>query len=283
MIKEILQGVVIGIANIIPGVSGGTMMVSMGIYDRLIWSINHLFSDWKKALRFLVPIFIGVGLAIVLLARLFEYLLQNYPVPTNLGFCGLIVGCLPFIFQKVQHKGFTKAMGIAFALMFIIVVGMALMDGHTGSAEADVHFTFLNMILLFLVGVITAATMVVPGVSGSMMLMLLGYYEPILHLVNQTVSSLVHFDMGTFFGCVASLIPLGIGFVVGVFGIARLIEYVMKRWETETYWAIIGLITASPVAILLSTNWSGCNVWMILAGIATFTAGCFAASKLGRE
>lgn len=94
---DVIRGMVIGIANIIPGVSGGTMMVSMGIYDQLIYSITHLFSDWKKVWRFLLPIGIGIVLAILLLSKLFEFLLGAYPIPTNLGFCGLILGSLPFI------------------------------------------------------------------------------------------------------------------------------------------------------------------------------------------
>lgn len=282
MFKELLQGMVIGIANIIPGVSGGTMMVSMGIYDRLIWSITHLFSDWRRSLRFLLPIFAGAGLALVLLARLFEFLLGNYPIPTNFCFCGLIAGSLPFIFKKVQHKGFSKAMGIACIVMFALVVGMALLPGQS-SHEANVGFSLINVFLLFGVGVITAATMVVPGVSGSMMLMLLGYYEPLLHLINDCVSSLVHFHMGAFMGDLGSLIPLGIGFIVGVFGIAKLIEWVMHRWETETYWAVIGLITASPVAILVRMDWSHFSIVSLLAGILTFGLGWLAASKLGGD
>lgn len=282
MIKELLQGMVIGIANIIPGVSGGTMMVSMGIYDRLIWSITHLFSDWRRSLRFLLPIFVGAGLALVLLARLFEFLLETYPIPTNLCFCGLIAGSLPFIFRKVEHKGFSWPMAAACLVMFVLVVGMALLPGQQNH-QASVGFSLVNVILLFLVGVITAATMVVPGVSGSMMLMLLGYYEPLLHLINNCVSSLIHFQLGTFFADLGSLIPLGIGFVVGVFGIAKLIEWVMHRWETETYWAVIGLIAASPVAILLGTDWSQFSLVSLLAGIVTFGLGWLAASRLGGE
>lgn len=91
MLKTILEGILIGIANIIPGVSGGTMMVALGIYDKLIESITHLFSRFKKSMRFLLPIFIGIGIAIVVFSRLFEFLIETYPIPTNLAFCGLIL------------------------------------------------------------------------------------------------------------------------------------------------------------------------------------------------
>jgi putative membrane protein len=141
----------------------------------------------------------------------------------------------------------------------------------------------MNVILLFLVGIIAAATMVIPGVSGSMMLMLLGYYEPILHLINQFVSGLIHFDMGKLLPACGALIPCGLGIVVGIFAVAKLIEWVMDRWPAQTYWAIIGLIVASPVAILLNTDWAGFSWIQLLIGVVTFGLGWFAASKLGGD
>lgn len=206
MIKEILQGIVIGIANIIPGVSGGTMMVAMGIYDKLIESITHLFSNFKKSFQFLLPIFIGIGIAIIALSKLFEFLLSNYPIPTNLGFCGLILGSLPFITQKVAHKGFGIDKLIPFLVFFALVVGMSI-AGEASGREVVLSLAPLQILLLFLVGVIAAATMVVPGVSGSMILMSLGYYEPILKTINAMVSALVHLDFGQVLYCCGILIP----------------------------------------------------------------------------
>ena len=86
MLKLILQGMAVGIANIIPGVSGGTMMVAMGLFDKLIHCITHLKSEFKEAIKLLIPIFAGAGIAFVLLSRLFEYLLAVNPIPTNFAF-----------------------------------------------------------------------------------------------------------------------------------------------------------------------------------------------------
>ena len=102
MIKDILKGAVIGIANIIPGVSGGTMAVSMGIYDKIIHSVTHLFSEFKKSVKTLLPIGIGVVIAIVAVARLIEYMFGVIPFQTNLLFIGLILGGLPSIAKKVK-------------------------------------------------------------------------------------------------------------------------------------------------------------------------------------
>lgn len=144
---------VVGIANIIPGVSGGTMMVAMGLYDKLIHAITHLKSEFKNSMKLLIPIFIGAGAAIVILSRLFEFLLENYPIPTNFAFCGLIAGSLPFIFNKVKGHSVSTGKIAAFLIFFGIVILMALL-GDTNGKAADVSFGIINMIKLFSVGII---------------------------------------------------------------------------------------------------------------------------------
>lgn len=282
MIKQILQGMVVGIANIIPGVSGGTMMVAMGLYDRLIHAITHLKSEFKDSMKLLIPIFAGAGIAIVALSRLFEFLLATYPIPTNFAFCGLIAGSLPFIFKKVKGHKVTVSKIIPFLIFFGVVILMALL-GETGGASADVSFGFVNLLKLFGVGIIAAATMVVPGVSGSMMLMLLGYYDTILKVINDFVDALVKFDMGGLMTGVGILAPFGIGVVIGIFLIAKTIEFIFSKAEIHAYYGIIGLILASPIAILLKTDWSGISVLMVGIGVVTFALGWFTASKLGGE
>jgi len=282
MIKQILQGMVVGIANIIPGVSGGTMMVAMGLYDRLIHAITHLKSEFKDSMKLLIPIFAGAGIAIVALSRLFEFLLATYPIPTNFAFCGLIAGSLPFIFKKVKGHKVTVSKIIPFLIFFGVVILMALL-GETGGSSADVSLGFVNLLKLFGVGIIAAATMVVPGVSGSMMLMLLGYYDTILKVINDFVDALVKFDMGGLMTGVGILAPFGIGVVIGIFLIAKIIEFIFSKAEIHAYYGIIGLILASPIAILMKTDWSEISVLMVGIGVVTFALGWFTASKLGGE
>ena len=254
MLKQILQGMVVGIANIIPGVSGGTMMVAMGLYDKLIHSITHLKSEFKQSMKLLIPIFAGAGIAIVVLSKLFEFLLDTYPI-------GKII---PFL------------------VFFAIVILMAML-GETGGKTADVTFGIVNVIKLFFVGVVAAATMVVPGVSGSMMLMLLGYYDVILKTINLFVDSLVKFDMAGLMQGVGVLAPFGVGVLIGIGVIAKLIEFIFSKAEIHAYYGIIGLIVASPIAILMKTNWSGVSVFTIGAGVITFGLGWLIANKLGGE
>ena len=282
MLKKLLQGMVVGIANIIPGVSGGTMMVAMGLYDKLIHAITHLKSEFKESLKLLVPIFLGVAIAIAALSRLFEFLLTNYPIPTNFAFCGLIAGSLPFIFKKVKGHAVSVGKGVCFVIFFAVVILMAVM-GETSGNAADVSFGFINVVKLLVVGIIAAATMVIPGVSGSMMLMLLGYYDTILKTINKFMDALIAFDIQDILVQCGILIPFGIGVILGIFLIAKLIEFIFSKAEIHAYYAIIGLILASPIAILLKTDWSDFSVLMLVTGIITFVLGWFVSSKLGGE
>ena len=280
MIKLILKGMVMGIANIIPGVSGGTMAVSMGIYDRFIHCLTHLFKEFKESMKFLIPLFIGIGIALVGLSFIIEPAFEHFPLQTSCLFIGLIVGGLPAICKKVKGKGVKVSYIIPFLIFFAIVVGMAVLGEHEGNA-ADLSFGLWSVIKLFLVGIIASATMVIPGVSGSMMLLLLGYYNPIISSIKNFVTALVSFDVqGILQGC-GVLVPAGLGIVVGIFAIAKLIEVIFEKFPTQAYWAIIGLIVASPIAVLLSVGISTVTIWSVLVSIVTFVVGFVIAMTLG--
>lgn len=280
MIKSILKGMVIGIANIIPGVSGGTMMVSMGIYDKLIHCITHLFSEFKKSVLFLLPIAIGMGIAIIASSMGLEYLFENFPIQTNLLFIGLIVGGLPAICKNVKGNPIKVGHVIAGLLFFALVVGMAVM-GETEGNAANLSFNLINIIKLFGVGIIASATMVIPGVSGSMVLLLMGYYNPILNTINDFIRALVAFDMDGILQGFGVLIPFGIGVVAGVFAIAKLVEIIFAKFPLYAYWAIIGLIVASPIAIIAMANLPAITVSGIVTGIIALVIGLVVAMKLG--
>ncbi|MCM1191543.1 MAG: DUF368 domain-containing protein [Butyrivibrio sp.] len=282
MIKSILKGIVIGIANIVPGVSGGTMMVSMGIYDRLIHCITHLFSEFKKSVKFLFPIAVGMLAAIVGSSFALKELFVRIPIQTNLLFVGLILGGLPAIWKNVKGNRIKIGHIIAALAFFVLVAGMAAM-GDTEGKAVNLSFSFANVLILFAVGVITSATMVIPGVSGSMVLMLMGFYEPILVSITDFITALVHLDMnGILAGC-GILIPFGVGVVAGIFGIAKLVEIIFEKFPLYAYWAIIGLIVASPVAILLMNLgvFSQITAFSGVTGVIALAAGFFVALKLG--
>ena len=282
MIKNICKGMLIGIANIIPGVSGGTMAVSMGIYDRLISCISHPFKDFKNNLLFLIPIALGMGIAIIASAFGIDYLFESFPLQTNLLFIGLIMGSLPAIYEKV--KAVTMRIGhiLAAVIFFAVVVGMAMLNG-SGGGYANPEPTVSGIILLFLVGVLASATMVIPGVSGSMMLLLLGYYNPILDTIKTFFVAVLGMEFTAFFSAMLILVPFGIGVLVGMVVIAKIIEVVFERYPTYAYWAIIGLLFGSPVAILMVGTFREITFVGVVTGIIALVCGLFISNKLGEK
>ena len=282
MIKDILKGAVIGIANIIPGVSGGTMMVSMGIYDKLIHCITHLFKEFKESLKFVFPILIGAALGLVASAFGLEFLFENFPIPTNLLFIGLILGGLPAIGKKVKGNKLTVGHVIAFLIFFVMVVGLAAIGEREGAA-ADMTFNFVNVLKLFGVGIVASATMVIPGVSGSMVLLIMGYYNSILSAITDFISAVFAFDWAGIWTGVGILAPFGVGILVGIFGIAKMVEIIFEKCPMYAYWAIIGLIVASPIAIVLMNlaAFTAGSILLYLAGAVCLALGTYVAMKLG--
>ena len=280
MVKNLLKGMVMGIANIIPGVSGGTMAVSMGIYDKLIHCVTHLFKEFKESMKFLIPIFLGIGIALVGLSFIIEPAFVYFPLQTNCLFIGLIVGGLPAVWQKVKGKGVKVSYIIPFVVFFGVVVGLAAIGEKEGAA-ADLSFSLWSVIKLFVVGVIASATMVIPGVSGSMMMLLMGYYNPIVSTIKNFVTALASFDMAGILEACGVLVPMGLGIVVGIFAIAKLIEIIFEKFPIQAFWAIIGLIVASPIAIFLLGDVGAITVIGVLTSIVTFAVGFLVAVKLG--
>jgi putative membrane protein len=257
------------------------MMVSMGIYDKLILVLTHFIKRMKEAIALLVPIVIGMLLSIAIFAKIFsEVLFPNFPLQTNLFFIGLIIGGLPVIYKRVKGNTIRLPQIIAFIALFVIVVGFALM-GEGNGKSVDVTFSVGNIIKLFGVGVIAAATMVIPGVSGSMIMMILGYYNTIIDTINAFINALKSFDIAAMLDTFIVLVPFGIGVVVGVVAVAKLIEFLLNKFPLITYWAIIGLIAASPFAIIIMMDVATVGVVEVITGIVLLVAGFFISMKLG--
>ena len=185
-----IKGFLFGIANIIPGVSGGTLALTMGVYEDLIESISHFFKDVRKSLKFLCVFGLGAILSILLMSKVISLSLDKFPFPTTLFFVGLIIGGIPLLTRKVRKNKVKPFNVLLFLITFGIVIGMAFMqEGNNVVSLSNV--TPWMMFLLFIVGMVAAATMVIPGVSGSFVLMLLGFYKPVVN----TVSQLTDFSM----------------------------------------------------------------------------------------
>lgn len=278
-ISDMIKGIFIGIANIIPGVSGGTMAVSMGIYDNIIYSLTHLFKEPKKCIQLLLPYGIGAVLGLAGLSFIIEFLFIHYPIQTNLFFIGLILGGLPIIVKRIRIKRVDIGHASSFLLFFALIIALNFLNNN--GQEVTITLSLIEVLKLFLIGVIASATMVIPGVSGSMILMLMGYYQPILTMINDCLRAMIHFDIADLINPVFVLIPFGLGVVIGIFAIAKLIEILLKHYESMTFCAILGLVVASPIAILMNVSFAGMNPLIFFSSLICLVIGCIISAYLG--
>ena len=262
--KLIVYGAIIGIANIIPGVSGGTMAVILKVYDQLIGAVSNITKNFLKSMKFLLPIGIGAGVGILLFSKIIEYTLYNFPTATNMAFVGLIVGSIPMIFTSVTKGKVKVSVVLSFlatlALMFVI--NLASPDSESVAAITSLSFT--NFFILFFASVISAAAMIIPGISGSFVMLILGTYTTVLAAISNLTSP------ETFFNSVLILIPVGLGCIVGVLGCAKILEKLFKSFPAQTYSGILGFMIGSIFVILPPLGLDISSGIAVVIGIITF-------------
>ncbi len=282
----IIKGFIMGIANIIPGVSGGTLALTLGIYEEFIGAISHFFGKLKENIKFLLPVFIGMGLSILTMSNVIDSSFKNFPIPTTLFFMGLVIGGIPMLLGKVKGtKEIKQVSSYVIALCtFLLVMVLAFSEEIFGSGLGNASLSNLSVVgylILFLVGVVAAATMIIPGVSGSLVLMLLGYYFPVV----KVIKDLTHFK-NIFSNLVIALV-FGIGVLVGIVVVAKIIEYLLEKFEHKTYFGVLGFIIASviaiPVSVMHEVAHIDFNVIQIIIGIVFLVLGLGVGYKLGDE
>ena len=272
-----IKGFFIGLANIIPGVSGGTLAITLGIYEQLIECISHIFKNLKENIKFLLPIGIGAVLSILSLSKVISFSLENYVLPTILFFIGTILGGLPMLLKKVRGSKLSISNIIIFLITFGIIILLLFLNGENSISFENMSIG--NYLMLFVVGIIASATMVIPGVSGSAVLMTIGYYKPVLDVVKDLT------NFSNLFSNILILVPFGIGVVVGILLIAKLLEFLFKNFEVKTYYGVLGFIIASIIAIvyqnLIINSSFVFSIPSLIIGIILFILGFGIAYKLG--
>lgn len=252
MLKEklldFLKGIIIGIANIMPGFSGGIMAVSFNVYDRIISAVSNFFSKPLKIIKDVWALALGGVLGIVLAILGISFFLDKFPIPTVMLFIGLIVGSIPTIFEKVKAKKYSVSQIIAFfaGIVFIVSVPLFAKERVLLVQEIDLGL----VITLFFLGLVAAATMVIPGVSGSLILLAFGYYIYIVALVKDFLKAIIFFDKATLASNVFPILALAAGILIGVVLLAKLVEKLLKKRPKQVYSAILGMVCASPFAII---------------------------------
>ncbi len=231
----ILKGLGVGIANIIPGVSGGTIALIVGIFIRLINAIKSfnlqaarlLFrGEWKEFAKqtdfwFLVSIFTGVAIAIVLLARIFGFLFDNYPVYIWAYFFGLVLASVYFVGKRVDHWT------VGVIVFFIIGTAIAVVITFFNPAHENSHPLYL-----FLCGVVAVCSMILPGLSGSFILILMGNYQLV------AIDAINNRDFGI-------LLPVALGAVIGLVAFSHILSWVFKNYKDQTIALLTGFILGS--------------------------------------
>lgn len=284
-----LKGILVGVANVIPGVSGGTIAVIAGVFDRMIEAINTLFKQFKKNLKFLLPLGLGAVVGVLGLSKVMDICLTHCPTQTNFFFIGLVIGSIPLIFKKTKETGKIKPIyGIPFVLAIAAVVALAIVNTYViGDGTETVNavlpaMSVGNFFFYFFGGMLGAAAMVVPGISGSLVMVLIGLYDNVI----ATITGLMDFGHpDVMLDAFVSAIPIGLGIIFGIFTIAKLTEFLMKKFKGATYTGILGLLIGSMAALLISMELATLQIGIvgILVSIVTCVTGFFTAYYLGRE
>lgn len=239
MIRLFFSGVLIGIANIIPGVSGGTMAVVLGVYDDLISAFNAGLNprNWTRLpYGFLLAVFGGALVGIAGFASVVSYLLDTFPQPTQLFFVGLILGSLPVIFRAMGDTSLSVKDAIVFVVCFSFILMTLFAPQYEASFSSESGYSLVSLLFLFFSGVIAAGAMIVPGISGSLLLLLMGSYYPILEAVETRD--------------ITVLVVVMLGACIGIGAFSKLISVCLSRFHKTTYFAILGLIIGSIPKLL---------------------------------
>ena len=228
-----LKGMAISISQIIPGVSGGTIAMILGIYDKLLHSVNNITKDFKNQYKILLEVGIGAIAGLFLFSNIIKSVLDRYPIQVGYLFIGVILGGAPLMFRKATIKGFNKK-SLVYLLMGLVIV--LLMTGeYQQSTSVMKSLNLINFIWLFIGGFLVAIALILPGISGSFMLLILGLYNTVITAVTQVN--------------IPILIPIALGGIIGALATAKIIETLLNKYPEQTYMMIFGFILGSVIGV----------------------------------
>ena len=276
-IKEFFQGVAIGIANVIPGFSGGTMAIIFNVYERVINAFSDIFKHPIKVIKDIWAIAIGLIVGIIIAVIGVVKLLDVATIPTVMLFVGLIIGSIPFIYlnaREYKKVKFYDLIGLFIAITILVI--LPLIQGNT---IENVSINFWVIFIIFIMGIIAAATMIIPGVSGSLVLMIFGYYFFIMGTIKDVMNLVLSFDFANILNPLFVVISFGLGCVVGLVYISKLIKKLFEKCPKTVYYVILGFLIASPFSIIYAVlqeypnAFSDMKVWGYIASFCALALG----------
>ena len=238
--KLILKGFIIGIGKIIPGVSGALLAITLGVYEKAVKSIGTFFKDPINNFKFLFPLGIGVVLSIPLTSKFILYLLDNFYIQVMLLFIGLITGGIIPMFNKINIKNSNY---IVMFLSFIFVLSLSFIGDNLLLYE--VNNSLLKSLIYVLIGFIDAATMIIPGISGTAVMMLLGVYDMLLNLLSSlnNINSIIN--------NLNLIIPYIIGIILTIIILSKVMSYLFENKSDTIYSSIIGFSISSVLMLFI--------------------------------
>jgi len=282
-IINFFKGLVIGVTNVVPGMSGGTMAVVLGIFDPLIEATGGIFKDFRRHSVFLAPIVIGAVAGIIAFSSVIEYALLNHSFPTCMFFVGLIAGTIPLIHNKATGQPYKRVYVLATAAAALAVIAITMMRSPDDISTNTVVDTTL-MLKMFLGGVLAAMVLMIPGISGSFVFIFMGLYPIIIGYISSIKDLLLSpSNFGLFTEICLVLAPLAAGILIGVVIISKVIGVIMERAYSLTYFIILGLVFGSVFGLFNDpiTYQSGISELDVLIGTATMVLGVGVALNLG--
>ncbi|WP_195986391.1 DUF368 domain-containing protein [Clostridium sp. D53t1_180928_C8] len=249
-----LKGLVIGISMLVPGVSGGTMAIIFGIYDDLIHAVSRFFDDWKRNFKLLFYLALGGIFGVLLFSKIIESLLNRSPIIMGFLFIGIVCGGLPTLYIKAKEKNSKKSDIIYLIIGLIIAIALSR-DPEALSVMASAG-DVKGIFLLFIAGIVISIALILPGISTSFMLLMLGLYSITLNAIN------------TF--NIKFLTPILIGVFVGTVATSKVLEYLLNKYPSRTYMLILGFVIGSIIPIYPGLP-NGINIlYAIIAFICGF-------------
>ena len=271
-IMNVLKGIAIGIANVIPGFSGGTMAVMVKIYDLFVYAFANFFNDFKNVIKKCWSLFVGIILGILIALVTIVKLLEVIPFITGMFFVGLIIGSIPTIYKNAKQGKLKIADIIGFIIAIVVIVGLPLLPQN----DVQVSYNIGLYIILFVLGIICSSAMVIPGVSGSLVLMAFGYYSFVMITIKDLLKNLFNFSLDNYWNMFISIACFALGCLIGIVFISKLIAKLTKMYPKTVFFTILGLLVASPFSIIYAT----CNeytisfdFWTIFFSIISFVFG----------
>lgn len=232
-INQLIKGIFVGIAKIIPGLSGAVLMISFNLYDKAIESITCFFENPKKNFFFLFNLGLGIILGIVLFSKLIYYFITNYYLYTTSLFLGLIIGGIPVILKKVPKR---PNYILTSLISFISIFSLSFLSTNS---DYTLKNTYIDFIIFFIAGLLEAAGTIIPGISSTALLMLMGVYNHYLVILGGSLS------FNTIIDTLYFIIPFLLGMLIGTIVISIIINYLFKYYKNNTYSIILGISIAS--------------------------------------